>query len=430
MKRLFTSCLAALLALSMAAPAPAAAKSKSAKAAARSSKKSNGEKGDKVEAKLADAPKSDEKPKEEPAKAAPADAKADAKEAPKEAPKDATKEPAPTAAATTAAAAPAAAPAAPPPAPELPERVIEKRDDVYVAKIVVRPGNLRVRRTADVSVDLQKVLDIPDPVTGDRASLNSARTYVTVLPPAPPPQPEPPKGKKAPPPPAPPVASRYQLWPVPSTGTYGFHFTPELDGVYQLTVVGTDPTAETFNGEPRKFEVTFRVGVGSAAAQTEVSAGSGGSRRASRRALGGSESGGEANKLQKIMEEVGPRWLDLADTLQRWPAKGPHADATAEARAIAALLDSAKGLAPEGTTSASAEFDKLAAAAAASLNDLAALAEADGKEKDRAPRLAAATAAFEKVELQSCTQCHAKFRWGVTTDLSEWPKFSAKPWKK
>lgn len=326
----------------------------------------------------------------------------------------------------TAPAPVAAAPA--PAAPEPTERAIEKKDGLYQARLVIRPGNLKPRRPADISVDLQKILEIPDPVTGDRAPMGSGSPYAIVKVPAPP-APEPVKGRKAVEPVAP-TPVQYSLWPVGSAGNFGFHFTPETDGVYEVTVVGFDakPTEDAEAG--RNFELTFKVGVGTAAAQTEVSQGAAAGRRGGRRPVGGGGASLGDDRLQKTMSDLGYRYLDLEALLQKWPAKGPHADAAAEARAIGALFTQIKGLAPAGTNAASGEFDKLAGEAGLLFEQLAGAAGTDGKEKDRAPHLAAASAGYEKLEMQGCNQCHAKFRWGVTTDLSGWPKFEQKPWKK
>ncbi len=345
-----------------------------------------------------------------------------------------TRPPAPTAADAkpVADAKPAdGAPAAPAPVADLPERVIEKKDGPYIVRIVVRPGNLKPGRTAEISTEILKVLEIPDPVSGNLRSIASAENTATVTPPAPEAPPEPPKGKKAPPAPPPPVPTKHQLWPAGKEGNLAFHFTPAADGLYDLAINGFDPKPYEDSETGRTVEVHFKVGVGAAAGQTEVSQGAASVRRSSRRAVGGSGSEAAAPpKLPKLMKEVGHRFLELESALAKWPEKGANADAVAAAKALSALFAETKGTTPESMKVAAEEFEKLSAGTAAALDQIVTLAGTEVKAKERGANAAATRAAFEKLETQSCQQCHAKFRWGVTTDLSAWPKFEQKPWKK
>lgn len=396
MHRFLISSVATALALALAAPSPALAKrSKSSSSHSKKSKDSDkSEKSDKTSA------------SKDGGKDAPKDAP---KEGSKDAPKDAS----------------AAKPLPPPPPPEPADRTIEKQQGSYVAKLVMRPGILKAHRQADFTIDLQKILEIPDPSTGDRTVMNSPRSYAVVQAPAPA-APEPVKGKKAPPAPSAPAPVAYQLWSNSSTGSFGFHFTPAYDGVYEIKVVGFDAPADG-STDPRSFSLSFRVGVGAASGQTEVSTGSAAARRGSRRPVGGNATA-DATKLQRLMADVGQRWLDLSRSIEAWPAKGGHPDAALELRIIEAVLAEAKGLVPEDRQSAAAEFDKLVAGAGTAIEEVATAWDA-AEGKDRAARMSAATAAVDRLEQQSCNQCHAKFRWGLSTDVSDWPKFKLKPWK-
>jgi hypothetical protein len=314
--------------------------------------------------------------------------------------------------------APVAAPAAPAPAeaPVVPpEKVLEKKGDgPYAFRLTLRPGLLAPRRVADVTVEFTKRLDSLDPSTGDRGVLASPGSYAVVRGPL--------DAKK------PALEATYALWSKGPASGFGFHFTPPADGLYDVKVVGFDGID---GGEPRPVSTSFKVGVGTASAQTEVSQVTSAAKRGPRRPVGGGDAA-SANtaRLQKLMEEVGERTLDLEPLLSSWPAKGPHGDAAVEAATIASLLAQAKGLAPKGTEVAAGEFDTLAADASAAWNEVATLASADGRPADKAARQAAAKAAFDKASSRTCLECHAKFRWGVTTDLTAWPAFEQKPWKK
>jgi hypothetical protein len=305
-------------------------------------------------------------------------------------------------------------PKAPPPEPA--ERTIEKREGTYVFRLTLRPGNLKPARVADVTLELLRVLDIPDPVTGDRAPVNEASIVARVKPPPPL---VPSKGKKSEP--SAPLPS-YVAWALEAPGTYGLHFTPGADGLFELALSGTDPKTDT-EGSPREFGTSFRLGVGSAAAQTEQSQGGVVGRRGTRRPIGVGGDREKEDRLRKLMEELGYRTLALEPLVDQPPAKGPHVELAARARELAALAESAKGLVPASAPADGApEFDALAARMAARFEELARAAE--GKDR-KAPR-----AKYDALEPQGCLQCHAKYRWGVADDVTRWPQFEQKPWRK
>jgi hypothetical protein len=307
--------------------------------------------------------------------------------------------------AETVAAEPSAVPA---------EKVLEKKGEgPYSFRLTLKPGVLQPREVADVAIEFFKRLDSLDPATGDRGVLASPDSYAVVRGPL--------DGKKGG------AEATYKLWSKGPAAGFGFHFTPPSDGLYELKLVGFDTVA----GDGKAVQASFKVGVGTAAGQTELTQETGTTRRGARRPVGGGDaSSANAAKLQKLMEEVGRRTLGLEPRLAAWPAKGGHADAAAEADQVAALLTQAKGLAPKGTELAGGEFDALADEAAAAFADLSVSLKADGKPAEKAARQAAAQAAFEKTQGRACLACHAKFRWGVTTDLAAWPSFEHKPWKK
>lgn len=293
------------------------------------------------------------------------------------------------------------------------ERVVEKSEGLYHYRLVIRPGNLQPGKVANLTLEAYRKLKIPDPVRGDRLPVTAETLVATVKAPAPAPV----RGRAA----AIPAPTRHVAWGQPTPATYGFHFTPEAEGVFHVNFAGTD--ARATDGGDRPFEVTFRIGAGSFAEQTETSQGSAAARRAVRRPVGPIQRGkSDADRLHELMEEVGDRFLALEDALDNAPARGNNAVAAAEARALAALFEKIPGLTPAAYRAAAEEFDQLAGAMPQKLEAVAKAAE--GKDRN-APRRA-----FDQVELQGCLQCHAKFRFGVTTDLSAWPKFEYKPWKR
>ena len=316
------------------------------------------------------------------------------------------------------AAAPAPAPVA---IPDLPERYIEKRVGPYDVTLILKPGNLKVHRTANVALDLEKVLDIPDPVTGDRRPMVSGEPYARVEPPAAPEEKR--RGRHHEETTAAEPQS-FRLWPGDESGQFGFHFTPEVDGLYTVTIVGRDPKGDA--DEPKTFEVPFRIGVGTFALQTEVSEGAGAVHREARHPVGVSVRAPQVDHLRLAMERIGQRYLDLGDLLRAWPRRGPNVEAAAEARAVASLVASTKGMVPPDRTAAADEFDQLTAQSAQGFQDVATAAEAKGRGNHQREALAA----YAGLMPASCNECHAKFRWGVTNDLSQWPKFTEKAWKK
>lgn len=292
------------------------------------------------------------------------------------------------------------------------ERYIEKRSGEYLFKLTLRPGVLAPQRVADVTVEVLRVLEIPDPQWGDRLPMRGSKPIAIVQAPEQPAQ----KNRRR----TTPAPSRYVLWPITNPGEFGFHFTPANDGVYTLTITGTDPTQGDGSLELVSFEAKFRIGVGADADQTEQSQGTAVARRTARRPVGLRTTKDAERQLQDLMTELGERFLDLEDFIDNPPAKGPNADAAAQARIIAALFAKAQGLAPRAHAKAGSEFDALLAKAPAHFEAIAVAAETPNR---KAPR-----DAFEKAEMQTCLQCHTKFRWNATESLATWPKFQSIDW--
>jgi hypothetical protein len=301
-----------------------------------------------------------------------------------------------------AAQARPAAPAAPPPAgADLPERVIEKKDGDYVLRLTLRPGSLKTNRVANVAVEIFKNLDIPDPVTGSTMPMAESHPVAVLK------TPEPLGHGK------PSTTTRYTLWSsADEPGTFAFHFTPADDGIYELTIKGVDAPKAGDDAEPHPFEASYRIGAGNAAAQTEQTQTGTAVHKAARRPVGYSDSQAKRKKLAALMTDIGYHYLGLDAAVSRASSKAGQSDAMAEAKAITALLNQAKGLAPDGSGS---EFERL-------LADATGLVESVGSAHDAK----AARAAYGKIESVGCDQCHAKYRFDITEDLSNWPKFPQK----
>jgi hypothetical protein len=301
-------------------------------------------------------------------------------------------------------APPPAAPAKPAPvkpvAPEPEERIIEKRDADYVLRLTLRPGNVKTNHVAQADVEIIRTLQIPDPVTGDQMPITGIQPVATVKPPEPPPG----KGQ---PPQSPSVS--YLLWPATNPGVYNFHFTPTEDGIYEVTIAGSEAAKSgEEESDARAFKATYRIGVGTAAAQTEQSQGGTAIRRTSRRPIGGDSVGEREKRLIKFMRELSDHFLAL---------DAGSKDAAADAHSIALILAQTKGLAPEQSGGDATEYDKLTTRAAAAFDEYATAVGV--KNAKTHPSL-------ETLESVGCTQCHAKYRFQITDELSAWPKFSQK----
>lgn len=295
----------------------------------------------------------------------------------------------------------------------LDERYIEKRSGDYLFKLTLRPGVLAPQRVANITVEVLRVLEIPDPQWGDRLPMMNSKPIATVQAPAV----ETKQNRRR----TEPAPSRYKLWPITNPGEFGFHFSPAHDGLYTVTITGSDPSLGD-SLELTSYEASFRLGVGTEAAQTEQSQGTAAARRTARRPVGMRNTRDRERQLQDLMEEIGERFLDLEDMIDNAPAKGPNTDAAAQARVLGQLFAKSKGLTPAAHTASAEEFETLAASAPALFEAIAVAAE--GKDR-KAPR-----AAFEKAELQSCLQCHTKYRWNATDSLATWPAFKSIDWTK
>jgi hypothetical protein len=205
---------------------------------------------------------------------------------------------------------------------------------------------------------------------------------------------------------------------LPDAGQYGFHVTPAAGGLYRLEFA-------PLRGEGPS--ISFEVGAGLAASQTEA----GESQQATqRRPAKGAQVkkgpvSGENLELRRVMAELGQRWVDLADALEAAPAKGPHPELAKEALALSEVPGRAAGRTPSVYISSAAEFDKMAS----DLGPAIAALEKTLASKDK-NSASSAREELRRLEQAHCNRCHAKFRYNVTTELTRWPEYEYRPWKK
>ncbi len=310
------------------------------------------------------------------------------------------------------------APAAPP-IPFLAARYIDKKANPYEVRLVLKPGNLALRDTALVSVDMEKALSIPDPVTGNFQPMTSGVPYAIVESPA---VARPVRWRGRHHEEAASNVAKYRLWPEEDPGRYSFHFTPLANGMYTVTIVGFDPKGPA--GEPYSFKIPFHIGAGTAALQTEASQGVVGVHRGALHPVGMSVAAPAMEKVKKLMDQIGREYLDLQLALESPPRRGPNDAAATEARSIESLMGSLSSVVPEVHGANPSEYTQLANDAGQAFENLAKDAESKGRA---APKKA--LAAYQDLPAGSCNECHAKYRWQVTSDVSTWPSFTEAAWR-
>ena len=297
-------------------------------------------------------------------------------------------------AATTARAAPEKAPASapaaappssaapkPPAAPEAPpiEYTLTAREGAWRVRVTLRPGRPEPGQPLDVLLDVARHPDIPDPTFGDRIPLDRAVRLALVFS-------------------GPGQKERHRLWPLGDAGIYGTHWTPPAKGLWTASLEPLDVKAEAPHA-------SFQIGAGvPMPPSTEGQA-----VHASRVILAGSaplflEPG---RPLRETMHDLGDKY-GQAVTGKEDPAA---------IKAMALLARAAVGRAPGKPAAAdAAEFDRIAVELADTLEVLA--ASPDGQRQGK----------LAELNVDSCLRCHAKFRDGVTADLSHWPE--VKPWRR
>jgi hypothetical protein len=185
------------------------------------------------------------------------------------------------------------------------------------------------------------------------------------------------------------------LQPLSRKGLFGAHFTPEQAGAFRMEVrERLEPS--------RRSKVLFEVPLSIEATQPpEEDLARSTARSDPREKLG----------LDQVMENLGDQWDELSLML-----KDPRArkeDALAFAQGIVDLVVNVEGQVPRAQVQNRREFDAFARQLVARVGKLPVLI------LDR-PK---ARAEMEDVENTLCLKCHTKFRFNLTEDVRDWPRF-------
>jgi len=243
----------------------------------------------------------------------------------------------------------------------------------------VRPGEPVPGQLLELVVDLLKLHDPPDPVVGDREPDKGEDLIVTLTLDG--------------------HAHARVLHPLAEPGAYGAHVTVDAPGLYAVRV-------SRRTGKPG-IDATFKLGIGVATPvrPDDVAATIQTRHHGPMRPAGDDADGADGAALSTVMRELGRALVSLDASL----ASG-HGDAAAQARAMAALSKGIAGKVPPFGADRPKEFAQLASGLTAALTELAS---------------APSTAKLQAVQQSQCTKCHAAYRWGVASDVSSWPAFTA-----
>lgn len=300
-----------------------------------------------------------------------------------------------------AALAPPPKPAPPPPQPE--ELVFRRRFQRHNFTLRLKPAEPKPNQLVEVVFEISRRLESPDPVYGDRRPLEGATLLLSLR-----------ADTRSPPR----VVALHALM---DAGEYGARFVLAAKGQYRLEVEEVKkPDAEhgemTVSGE-------FTVGIGEPTtmlsedvepgARAPVAAGS---RRAIRAgaADGDPDAAFEAAGLQPVMRPIGKAWIDLHAGLA--DARSKPADLEALAKDLHKLSASIRGKAPAFKITATQEFDIYAERVEAAIGELATSLGDRARARDK----------MVEIENRHCVACHAKYRFDLTDDLSQWPNFPLK----
>ena len=275
-----------------------------------------------------------------------------------------------------------AKPAPPPKKIEHPAEVTYRQktaDHAYALR--VRPGEPKPGESIELLLDLAKLHDPPDPVVGDREPEAGVDLLIAVA-----------KSGEGKP---------HLLHAMSEPGQYGAHLTVAEPGLYTVTIIR--------RGTEGGVVAHFPLGIGVATpvrpddvAATLVPASLGPQRAVRSRKQAASDAVQKA--LPKVMRELGEKLLALDSALDG------HGDAAAQAHAMAELSKAIAGQTPPQGSDRPREFDAQAAQLTSALNQMA-----------QSP----SRARLQDLEQNHCLKCHAEFRWGVASDVSAWPKFTA-----
>ncbi len=273
------------------------------------------------------------------------------------------------------------------------ESVYRKKIDKNVIVLHVRPARPLPAQPVTLTVELQKLLPIPDPAIGDRAPVEGATVLATITR----------DGKGATP-------SSYLFHPMSDSGVYGVRFSVPEHGRYKVEIAQRPgPNAEVAE---RPIGAEFVLGIGEATpmeASQEEGAIKAGKGRSALRVADAKHKEGPA----ELMRSLGEHWMALMRGLETNLTLG---ELQGHAKAIAELAGKLPGQVPLSMAIDGREFDALAQQLAKSAAELPAVAG------DRA----GAKAQVTRMEQDLCLRCHTKFRFRIADELSSWPTFEPK----
>ena len=229
----------------------------------------------------------------------------------------------------------------------------------------VRPAQPRLGEVAEIVVEVSELLDPPDPELGDKKP-EEGLALVAHL-----------EG-----------VGRYQLHPVDgSTGSYGFHFTPQAKGSRRLTI---EPAA---GGKGPAID--FDIPIGQPAA------------KGASYELHPYELSPNLDAVGRDMFEIGAAWGSLWASAQ----STGHGDAAALAKTVQRFAKASMTIAPASAADRRGAYAELARSFS------------EATERLSGAKGSALKEALSFIEEQQCNRCHAAYAWGIASDVSNWPQF-------
>jgi len=227
-----------------------------------------------------------------------------------------------------------------------------------------------VGEVGELVFEIADILDPPDPEFGDRKPVVGEQLVAQI------------EG-----------VGPFILHPIPGTaGSYGLHFIPTSDGLRHVALSRLDGRAG--------LSVDLQVAVGRPPQLVSKNVDI---REA--QPLGAKQA---VEPIRATMTQLGNVWAGL------WTvALTGRGDAATLAKALPGLALETVGHVPQARATDRANFDVLARSFVASAGDIS---------KSTGPDL---KSALTKMQSQQCERCHVIYFYGVTDDVSDWPRFEA-----
>jgi len=251
------------------------------------------------------------------------------------------------------------------------EAVYHRKFESTSFNLHVRPPSLVVGQVGELVFDIADILDPPDPEFGDRRPVTGEQLVANI------------EG-----------AGLYVLHPIPgNAGSYGLHFIPISDGLRHVVLARMDGRAglsvdlQVAVGRPQQL-VSKAVDIREA------------------QPLGSKQA---VEPIRATMTQLGTVWGGLWNV-----ALTGKGDAAALAKLLPGLAQETVGHVPQAHATDRANFDVLARSFAQSSSDIS--KAAGGLDLK---------AALVKMQGQQCDRCHAVYFYGITEDVTDWPRFEA-----